>query len=271
MLTKTYVRLILLYIDERCLVVENRFISGITWLLKVKAPEISKNVKPAQFVMVKSSKEFLFDPLMRRAFAIADVVDDELWIYYDVYGKGTKALTQIKEGEYINILGALGKKLFPENYDYYLLVGGGIGFAGLSLLMKDLRNRGVPFKAIYGVRRREQLSMLDWIKQNGFEEDVIIYTEDGSYGEKGLVTRDLKELATKHKNTVLAVCGPKGMMKAVSKVAKDINVPAYLSLESKMACGFGICIGCVVKNIKEDTYQRVCYEGPVFNAEEIEI
>ena len=114
MLTKTYVRLILLYIDERCLVVENRFISGITWLLKVKAPEISKNVKPAQFVMVKSSKEFLFDPLMRRAFAIADVVDDELWIYYDVYGKGTKALTQIKEGEYINILGALGKKLFPE-------------------------------------------------------------------------------------------------------------------------------------------------------------
>ena len=260
-----------MYIDEVCTIIENRFISGLTWLLRVKAPEISRNVKPAQFVMVKGTEDFSYDPLMRRAFAVADVVDDELLIYYDVYGKGTKAITERKKGEKIRILGALGKRLFPEDYDYYLLVGGGIGFAGLSLLMKDLRKKGKPFKAIYGVRRKEQLSMLEWIKENGFEGDVIVYTEDGSFGEKGLVTRDLKKLATENKNTVLAVCGPKGMMKAVADIAKEINVPAYLSLESKMACGFGICIGCVVKNTKINTYQRVCYEGPVFKADEIEL
>ena len=260
-----------MYIDEKCLITENRFISGRTWLLKVKAPEISKDVKPAQFVMVKSSFENQYDPMMRRAFAVADVEGDELLIYYDVYGKGTEVLTERKEGELINILGPLGRRLFPEDFDYYLLVGGGIGFAGLSLLMKDLRKKGIPFKALYGVRRKEQLSMLHWIKDNNFEDDVIIYTEDGSYGEKGLVTKDLEKLATEHKNTVLAVCGPKGMMKAVANEAKKIGVPAYLSLESKMACGFGICIGCVVKDTKEDTYKRVCYEGPVFNAEYIEL
>ncbi len=259
-----------MYIDEKASILENRFISGRTWLLKVKAPEIAKSVKPAQFVMVKGTSEYQYDPMMRRAFAVADVLDDKLLIYYDVYGKGTKAITERKAGEYIYILGALGKRLFPEKFDYYLLVGGGIGFAGLSLFMKYLREKGKPFKAIYGVRRKEQLSMLDWIKENGFEKDVIVYTEDGSYGEKGLVTKDLKKLATENKNTVLAVCGPKGMMKAVVKVSKEINVPAYLSLESKMACGFGICIGCVVED-KEGSYKRVCYEGPVFNAEEIKL
>ncbi len=259
-----------MYIDERSEIIDNRFISGRTWLLKLKSPRIAQKAKPAQFVMIKGIPEYQFDPMMRRAFAIADVVDDEIWVYYDVYGKGTKAITERKKGEYINVLGALGKNLFPEDFDHYLLVGGGIGFAGLSLLMKELRRKGKSFKAIYGVRRKEQLSMLDWIKENGFENDVIVYTEDGSYGEKGLVTKDLKQLATEYKNTVLAVCGPKGMMKAVVKEAKEIGVPAYLSLESKMACGFGICIGCVVKNTKENTYQRVCYEGPVFKADEIE-
>ncbi len=259
-----------MYVDEKSVILENRFISGKTWLLRLKAPEISKMARPAQFVMIKGTPDYQFDPMMRRAFAIADVVDDEIIIFYDVYGKGTKAITERKKGEIIYVLGALGKNLFPEHYDYYLLVGGGIGFAGLSLLMKELRKKGKPFKAIYGVRRKEQLSMLDWIRENKFEDDVIIYTEDGSYGEKGLVTKDLKKLATEHKNTALAVCGPKGMMKAVVKEAKEINIPAYLSLESKMACGFGICIGCVIKDTKEDVYKRVCYEGPVFKADEIE-
>jgi len=260
-----------LYIDEKAKILENKHISGKTWLLRLEAPKIASTVKPAQFVMIKATEDFQYDPLLRRAFAVADVKDKELLIFYDVYGKGTKSITTKKAGEEIYILGALGKKLFPENYDYYLLVGGGIGFAGLSLFMKYLKNIGKPFKAIYGVRRKEQLSMLDWIKENGFENDVIIYTEDGSFGEKGLVTKDLKKFIIGKKNISLAVCGPKKMMKAVVEEVKDLKIPVYLSLESKMACGFGICIGCVIKNIKENTYQRVCYEGPVFNAEEINI
>jgi len=254
--------------DRKYKIVENRYISGITWLLRVKAPEL-KDAPAGSFVMVRSSEDYLYDPMMRRAFAIADIQGDDILIFYDVYGKGTRALTEKKEGEEINILAPLGRNFFPENFDY-ILVGGGIGFAGLSLFMRRLKEKGRSFKAIYGVRRKEQLSMLEWIEENGFKDDVIVYTEDGSYGIKGLVTKDLEDLIKEKENTALMVCGPKGMMKAVMEVAKKTETPAYLSLESKMACGFGICIGCVVKDTESNSYVRVCYEGPVFDGHKIQ-
>ena len=257
-------------IDKKYKVLENRFISGRTWLLKIKAPDL-KNAPAGSFAMVKPTFESQFDPMMRRAFAIADIEGDNILFFYDVYGRGTETLTKRKKGEFIDVLAPLGKNFFPEdNFDRFILVGGGIGFAGLSLLMKRLREKGKDFIALYGVRRREQLSMLDWIEENGFKDKTLVYTEDGSYGIKGLITKDLKELALAKDNTALMVCGPKGMMKAVVKLAKEINIPTYLSLESKMACGFGICIGCVIKNEKNGKYERVCYEGPVFNGFEID-
>ncbi len=256
-------------IDNSFKILENRFISGRTWIMKIQAPQLVPLIKPASFAMLRPSIDYQYDPLLRRAFAVADVVDDQLWFYYDVYGKGTKLLTEKKPGDYIQVLAPLGNRFFPEDYDHYIIVGGGIGFAGLSLFMKYLRKKGKSFKALYGVRRKEQLSMLDWIKDNDF--DVIIYTEDGSYGKKGLITQDLKELAKEKPGTALAVCGPHGMMKAVVNLAKQINIPCYVSLESRMACGFGICIGCVVKDTEKDTYVRVCYEGPVFDGFKIEL
>ncbi|WP_457627521.1 dihydroorotate dehydrogenase electron transfer subunit [Persephonella sp.] len=255
--------------DEKYTIVENRHISGITWLLRVKAPQL-RDAPAGSFAMVRATPDYVYDPMMRRAFAIADIQDDEILLFYDVYGKGTAMLTERKEGETVSILAPLGRNFFPEDHNHYILVGGGIGFAGLSLFMRRLKEKGKSFRAIYGVRRKEQLSMLDWIKENGFENDVIIYTEDGSYGEKGLVTRDLKELIGEHPDTALAVCGPKGMMRAVMEVARETGTPAYLSLESKMACGFGICIGCVIKDTEKDSYVRVCYEGPVFDGHKIQ-
>ncbi|MEZ0323574.1 MAG: dihydroorotate dehydrogenase electron transfer subunit [Hydrogenothermaceae bacterium] len=255
-------------VDIKAKILENRFISGKTWLMRLEAPEIAKHSKPAQFVMVKPTTENSFDPLLRRAFAIADVIGDEILVYYDLHGRGTKILTEKKSGEYIYLLGPLGKKLFPEDYDSYILLGGGIGFAGLSLLMKDLRNKGKKFITLYGARSREDLSMMEWIKDNNF--DVVYYTDDGSFGKKGFITQDLASIIEENPGSALAVCGPTPMMKAVTKIAKQMNVPCFLSLETKMACGIGICIGCVVKDIKSDNYVRVCYEGPVFEASEIE-
>ena len=254
--------------DEKYEILENRHISGITYLLRIKAPQL-KDAPAGSFAMVRATSDIQYDPMMRRAFAIADIQGDEVLLYYDVYGKGTQVLTYLKKGEQVSVLAPLGKNFFPYNYNHYVIVGGGIGFAGLSLFMKKLREMGKSFTAIYGVRRKEQLSMLDWIKENSFENDVIIYTEDGSYGEKGLVTRDLDRLINEKPDTALAVCGPKGMMRAVMDVARKHNTPAYLSLESKMACGFGICIGCVIKDIEKDNYIRVCYEGPVFDGYKI--
>ncbi|WP_456401398.1 dihydroorotate dehydrogenase electron transfer subunit [Persephonella sp.] len=250
--------------DKKYKILENRFISGITYLLRFEAPDL-RSSPSGSFVMIRSSEDNLYDPMMRRAFAIADIQGDDILVFYDVYGKGTETLTKKKPGDFISVLGPLGKNFFPEHFNDYLLIGGGVGFAGLSLFMKRLKEKGKSFKAIYGVRRKDQLSMLDWIIENNFKDDVVIYTEDGSYGQEGLVTRDLKQIISERKKTALMVCGPKGMMKAVLDVGKEMNVPTFLSLESKMACGFGICIGCVVKDIKTDSYVRVCYEGPVFD------
>ncbi|MEJ5172885.1 MAG: dihydroorotate dehydrogenase electron transfer subunit [Hydrogenothermaceae bacterium] len=255
-------------VDIRAKILENRFVSGKTWLMRLEAPEIAKYSKPAQFVMVKPTTEDSFDPLLRRAFAIADVDGDEIVLYYDIHGRGTKVLSERKVGEYVDVLGPLGKQLFPEDYKSYILVGGGIGFAGLSLLMKYLRDKGKKFIALYGARSKEDLSMIEWVKEKSF--DVIYYTDDGSFGKKGLITQDLESIIEENPDSALAVCGPTPMMKAVAKIAKQKNVPCYLSLETKMACGIGICIGCVVKDIESDNYVRVCYEGPVFEASEIE-
>jgi len=255
--------------DVEALILENRFISGKTYMLKLKAPEIASFVKPAHFVMIKPTPQDFYDPLLRRAFAIADVEDDTIAVYYDVYGKGTQAISQKREGETINVLGPLGNRLFPEDYDNYIVIGGGIGYAGLSLFLKQLKKHSKKFVAIYGARKKEDLSMIKWNEENQIQP--IYYTEDGSFGRKGLVTQDLKDIIKSNPNAPLIVCGPKGMMKAVAKIAKEENTLCYLSLESKMACGIGICVGCVVKNVKSDTYVRVCYEGPVFEANEIEL
>lgn len=255
--------------DLECKIVENRHISGKTFILKVEAPQIAKNTKAGQFVMIKPTLNDYYDPLLRRAFAIADVEGDVITLFYDVYGKGTKFLTTRKEGDSISILGPLGNNLFPENYDNYIVVGGGIGFAGVSLFLKEIIKKGAKYTALYGARKKEDLSMIQWINQNNI--DVIYYTDDGSFGKKGLITQDLEEIIDKNPDAPLIVCGPKPMMKAVSKVAISKNRECYLSLESRMACGIGICVGCVVKDVSKDNYVRVCYEGPVFEAKEIEL
>lgn len=256
-------------VDTKAKVLENRFVSGKTWIMRLQSPDIARNSKPAHFVMVKPTSEFSYDPLLRRAFAVADVEDDTFVIYYDIYARGTKMLSSIKVNEYVDVLGPLGNNLFPENVDKYIIVGGGIGFAGLSLLMKKLKNKGKKFISLYGAKTREELSMFDWINRNGF--DVIYYTDDGSFGKRGLITQDLDKIIQENTDAALAVCGPTPMMKAVSKIAKKFDVPCYLSLETKMACGIGICIGCVVKDLEADNYVRVCYEGPVFEASKIEL
>lgn len=255
-------------VDTKAKVVENRFVSGKTWLMRLRSAEISGNAKPAQFVMVKPTSELSYDPLLRRAFAIADTDGDMFDIYYDVHGRGTALLTSIKPGDEVDVLGPLGNNLFPEDIDSYIIVGGGIGFAGLSLLMKDLKKKDKKFVSLYGARSKQDLSMIEWINQNGF--DVLYYTDDGSFGKKGFVTQDLEEIINQNPGSALAVCGPTPMMKAVANIAKKTNTPCYVSLETKMACGIGICIGCVVKDLDSDNYVRVCYEGPVFEASKIE-
>lgn len=244
--------------DILALVEENTHISGGLYLLKVLAPEIAKEVKAGHFVMVKVSNSL--DPMGRRAFAVADVREDSLLIFYDLVGRGTKLLSELKKGERLLLLGPLGKGLFSYEGDKHLLLGGGVGLAGLTLLGKELRERGKRVLFVYAGRSKEHLGMEDWLREEGV--DYILYTEDGSKGRKGLITEVLKEFDT---SWMVHACGPKGMLRALKNMKTGHRM--YFSLESRMACGWGVCLGCVVQT--REGYKRVCYEGPVFSSEEV--
>ncbi len=244
--------------DILALVEENTYISGRLYLLKVLAPEIAKDIKAGHFVMVKVSNSL--DPMGRRAFAVADVRGDSLLIFYDLVGRGTKILSELKKGERLWILGPLGKGLFSYEGDRHLLLGGGVGLAGLTLLGKELRNMGKKVLFVYAGRSKEHLGMEDWLKEEGF--DYILYTDDGSKGKKGLITDVLKEFDT---SWIVHACGPKAMLRALKNMKTGHRM--YFSLESRMACGWGVCLGCVVQT--REGYKRVCYEGPVFSSEEV--
>ncbi len=244
--------------DVLCRVVENRCIRGRLYLLRIHASDIARSVKAGQFVMLRVSQSL--DPMGRRAFAVADVKDENILIFYELVGRGTGLLSQVEEGAWVWTFGPLGKGLFPKEGEKHLLLGGGVGLAGLTLLGKELRAMGKRVMFVYAGRSEEHLGMEGWLKEEGF--DYILYTEDGSKGRRGLITEVLKDFDT---SWTVHACGPKGMLRAL----KNINAGhrMYFSLESRMACGWGVCLGCVVKT--PEGYKRVCYEGPVLPAEEV--
>ncbi|RLJ70073.1 dihydroorotate dehydrogenase electron transfer subunit [Hydrogenivirga caldilitoris] len=240
---------------------ENSFISGKLWLMRLKAPQLAGRVKGGHFVMIEVSPTY--DPMGRRAFAIGDVRGDEILIFYDVVGRGTYLLSTMKKGDKVRVFGPLGKRLFSYEGEKHLLIGGGVGLAGLSLYGKELRAMGKEVVFVYGARSAEHLGMLDWLRDESFE--YVIFTDDGSAGRKGLVTDILREF---DREWVVSACGPKPMLKALSKLSQETGHRVFMSLEERMACGWGVCLGCVVKN-PQGAYQRVCYEGPVFEASEV--
>ena len=253
--------------DIEAPVLENRFVSGITWLLRLKAPQIAASTRPGQFVMLAPRPASLrdYDPLNRRPFAVADTEGEDIVIYYDVVGRGTKRLTLLGKGELLPTLGPLGEGVFPveESVKKAVVVAGGIGASGVSLLVKELLKRGIPTVVLYGARSKDFLSMRDWylsLVPSGLE--VHFYTDDGSFGKKGYPVEDLDKFVSP--GSVIYACGPKPMLKAVKEYSTQKGVKSYLSLDRRMACGWGVCLGCVVKT--DRGFERVCKEGPVFEA-----
>jgi len=246
--------------DVKATVLENLPLSPRLYRLTLFVKkELLKAVKPGHFGMIKPSPTY--DPVGRRAFAFADLHGSEAVFFYEVVGKGTALLSAVKEGEELSLLFPLGRRLFSTEGNRHLLVAGGVGLAGLTLLAKELRASGKEVFVAYGAKSKEHLGLLYWLEEEGFP--FVAYTEDGSFGRKGRVTEVLKEF---DESWTVHACGPKPMLRAVKELTDG---RAYLSLEERMACGWGVCLGCVVKT--PQGYKRVCYEGPVFRAEEVEI
>jgi len=238
-------------------------------------PEIAKEALPGQFLQVKVNDSCL--PFLRRPFGVHRVNASNVEVLYEALGQGTRILAQRKAGEYLDVIGPLGNG-FDYRSEYRvpstaILVAGGMGVAPLVFLADRLVKRGTRDEgrgtiALIGARTREQLLCVDEFNKLGC--DVRIATDDGSKGFKGRVTDLLKKFLHGTLYTVhctIYACGPRPMLKEISRLAKQYNLPAQVSLEEHMACGIGACLGCVVNTI--DGYKRVCKEGPVFQAKEI--
>ncbi|MBP5738979.1 MAG: dihydroorotate dehydrogenase electron transfer subunit [Abditibacteriota bacterium] len=220
--------------------------------------EFPGEVKPGQFVNVRVSDNL--DPVLRRPFSVHDSDGRTISILYMIVGRGTELMAEMTPGSTVSVAAPLGNG-FPTEVmaKRAILISGGCGTAPMYLLSKSL---GCPTEIMIGGRKKENLLCLDLFPE------AKTTTEDGSHGEKGFVTKLLEESLAADKDAVVYSCGPNLMMKAVAEIAAKYGAECYVSLENKMACGIGVCMGCV-QMMKDGKYARVCKEGPVFDGEEI--
>lgn len=235
-------------------------------ILSLKPEKVFPPAKPGQFVMVKIPSSEL---ILRRPFSIFNLDGENLEILFQICGKGTYTLSQLREGDNLKVLGPLGNGYSFEKSGFHLLVGGGRGIAPLFFLSKILMKEKAKFKILYGGKSVRDLIAIEYFKNEGIEP--ILTTEDGSEGLKGLVTDPLEKILSSEKVSCIYSCGPKEMMRKVFEMAEKFSIPSQFSLEERMACGFGACWGCVarIKRNGKEEWVKVCKEGPVFMGEEI--
>jgi len=253
---------------EDATVIGNEAYQGDYRLLVLDAPGAAA-AAPGQFVHLRIP--WLEGTALRRPFSIFDAAEGRLSILYKPVGRGTRFMLELTRGREVSVLGPLGKG-FPIAADSGLpvAVAGGYGVAPLSFLAGRLGRRGIVF---IGGRSEVDILCADRFETLGW--DVRIATEDGSMGEKGLVTESVARWATEATSDdapVLFACGPDGMLHAVGDLALQAGWQAWLSLDKRMGCGVGACLACVQALKMEDgsvARKRVCREGPVFSADRI--
>lgn len=230
------------------------------------------DARPGQFVTVKLPNQTA--PLLRRPFSIHKLIIKNhtvqgIELLYKVIGTFTEKLSMCKSGDIIDVLGPLGNS-FPvsDNMNRIFIVAGGIGVAPMLFLSSVLKEKFAVSsycKIFIGGRSADDILCKDDFLNLGM--NIIVTTDDGSEGEKGLVTVPLERELNISLPDVIYACGPALMLKAVSKIAEKYAVLCYISVETLMACGMGACLGCAVeKKNDSDKYMHVCIDGPVFEA-----
>lgn len=233
-------------------VIENKHISQ--GILKLTLEGNFKG-KPGQFYMLRAWDN---EPILWRPISIHDIKDNSIEFLYKLEGKGTKILSKIKPEEKVQIMGPLGNGFDLEKIQGNIaIVTGGIGIAPMKYLIKNINNCNIDFYAGF----RDEVYSLDEIKN--YANKIVAVTEDGSFGEKGYVTEYLKP----EQYDLVLCCGPEIMMDKVILMCREKNIPLYVSMEKRMACGIGACLVCTCKTRFGN--KRTCKDGPVFKGEDI--
>lgn len=250
-------------IDTIGTILSNKNIGADFYRLAVRLSSPLGHYMPGQFVMVRIPGPDLF---LRRPFSIFDYSGKQLTILYRAVGKGTEVLSAMGKGGTLTVLGPLGKGFSVDKSKEAVLVAGGIGIAGVAALAKRLRGRTT---VLFGCSSEQETVLLSDLT----DIPLSVATLDGSAGYKGTVVDLTKRyLSTGSADLALYVCGPDGMVRSLMAVLQDRPVPCQVLLEERMACGLGLCFGCVTLTKDEkEPYKRVCKEGPVFDLWELSL
>lgn len=252
--------------QEEAVVVEHQAIQGGYCLLVMRAPGIAPAVRPGQFVHILIPH--LGESVLRRPFSVFRADADTLAILYKDVGRGTRTLKYLRPGETLSLIGPLGHGYpDPGEGTFPVLVAGGYGMAALYLTGRSAPVKGVAF---FGGRKAQDILCVKEFEALGW--DVRVTTQDGSRGDKGLVTDALdawwaNEAAGRRPE--IFACGPNGMLKAVAERAARHGWTAWVSVDNNMGCGVGACLTCVLKVRDGEAggwrWERACREGPVFD------
>lgn len=240
--------------------------------LTMEAPQIVKTAKQGQFVEVRVTNGI--SPFLRRPISIHNMDKESglLELIFQVKGEGTKLLSQSQIDNEIDLLGPLGYGTFNyKEHKNIAILGGGIGVFPLYELAKNAKKDGINVNTYLGFRNIEFVILEDEFKE--VSDNLIITTDDGTYGIHGFAINSLKEDIEDGKIDSIYACGPLPMLKAVRELAIEKNILCQISLEERMGCGLGACLGCAVRTSdstdEEPKYIHVCKQGPVFEAKEV--
>lgn len=255
------------------LIKKEKLLEGL-YKFSVDAKEIVELANPGNFIEIRINENS--DPFLRRPISIynLDKKNGVLEFIFQVKGKGTELLAKKKEEDKIDIIGPLGNGTFKfEEYKNIAVIGGGIGIFPLYELSKQAKNAGKKVYTYLGFRNKDLVTL-----EKEFEDVstiLTITTDDGSYKNSGFAINYLKNDLEKNNIDCIYACGPLPMLKAVKKLAEEKEIPCQISLEEKMGCGMGVCLGCAVRTATSTDdnpqYLYVCKAGPVFNSKMVQI
>ena len=257
-------------VNEASPILSNEKLGPHLHLMTIYAPTIASSLKPGQFVHMRipGHKEHI----LRRPFSVFKCSQDEgaLEILYQEVGAITRVMPLLQH-DTVELIGPVGT-CWNTSCSHALLVGGGVGAAPLYMLAETLHARQICFDLILGASTKDALVTREYYS-NLLGREPYCSTDDGSFGREGFCTSLVEERlqlgCSIHTAPYdfLAVCGPEPLMRIVAQMSREARIPTQVSLEKRMACGIGACLSCVVDTIEGK--QRVCVDGPIFEAEKV--
>lgn len=246
----------------------NQQIASSYFELTLEAPQIAAIAQPGQFLQIKPNSDL--NPLLPRPLGLsaADAIAGTISCIYQVKGKGTELLAKLTPGDQLHLTGPLGNGFWIEpGVKRVGLIAGGTGIGPILFMADRLKkDPAITAVALIGARSREQLCLQE--RFFALCVAVLTTTDDGSIGHHGFVTDILADACARHQLDQLIAVGPMPMMRKATAIGQKLKIPVLVSLEERMACGIGICLGCVVK-LSDGQHHPICTEGPVFRGNEV--